>query len=482
MADTDYIPLTPDVQQLLTTEQAWHYSIVPRQAVNGMLELYVDEKRLVPSLADELEMLLGKTIRLEKAETAVILKTLNKYYLRNRTENSGSKQATVYKAKQGDDFLQTLIAEARTLGSSDIHIEAYEEKSRVRIRIDGMLVERYAISKTDYPALINKIKIKANLDIAEKRLPQDGRIFFNAEGMRFDIRVSVLPTLHGEKVVLRILSNDATNIDIATLGFSERELRDYLESIKKKHGILLISGPTGSGKTTTLYATLKILNKESTNVLTIEDPIEYTLDGINQVQLKESIGLTFASTLRTFLRQDPNVIMLGEIRDSETAQMAIRMAMTGHLVLSTIHTNSAWGTISRLADMGVPPFLIASTLNMTVAQRLVRLLCPHCKTAEPFDAALLPPLYKPERMPDLHYVKNGCEQCYYTGYKGRKAVYEVIPVDHELAEKIKQNEHDVAAALKQRNIGTLAGSAFRLLESGETTIEEIYALLLSSYA
>lgn len=479
----DHIPLSIDLQQLLTTEQAWHYGIVPKEAVNGQLDLFVDESRCTPGLQDELEMLLGKMIRLEKQPASVIQKTLSKYYLKNNaaTKRETGVQQLAFSVKQGDDFLQTLISEARSLNSSDIHIESYEDKCRVRIRIDGMLVERYAIGKNDYPALINKIKIRANLDISEKRLPQDGRIFFQAEGMKFDIRVSVLPTLHGEKVVLRLLSNDATNIDIRTLGFSEHELNDYLEGIKKPHGILLISGPTGSGKTTTLYATLKILNKETTNILTIEDPIEYTLEGINQVQLKESIGLTFASALRTFLRQDPDIIMLGEIRDGETAQMAIRAALTGHLVLSTIHTNSAWGTISRLADMGVPPFLLASTLNTSVAQRLVRLLCPHCKREEPFDAQLLPRNFKAPRQPETHFTAKGCEQCFYTGYRGRKAVYEVIPIDFELGERIKVNDHNVGGLLRERNIGTLAGNAFRLFEAGETSIEEIYSLLFTNY-
>lgn len=478
---SDHIPLAIDLQQQLTTDQAWHYGVVPKLAHNGTLELYVDETVWKKGMEEELEILLGKQIVLEKTSADIVRKTLSKYYLRNgRNAPSGKVQSL--SAKQGDDFLPSLISEAKQLGSSDIHIECYEDRSRVRIRIDGLLVERYTISKADYPALINKIKIRANLDIAEKRLPQDGRIFFQSEGMKFDIRVSVLPTLHGEKVVLRLLSNDATNIDIRTLGFTERQLADYLEGVKKPHGILLISGPTGSGKTTSLYATLKLLNKETTNILTIEDPIEYTLEGINQVQLKESIGLTFSSTLRTFLRQDPDIIMLGEIRDAETAQMAIRAALTGHLVLSTIHTNSAWGTISRLADMGVPPFLVAGTLNTSVAQRLLRMLCPHCKQEKDFDVSLFPRTYKAARILPTHHVPVGCPECFYTGYRGRKAIYEVLPIDHELAECIKNNHAQVGALLKERGITTLAENAFRLFEQGETSIEEIYSILFNSYA
>jgi general secretion pathway protein E/type IV pilus assembly protein PilB len=478
---SDHIPLAIDLQQQLTTDQAWHYGVIPKLVHNGTLELFVDETLCRNGLEEELEILLGKQIVLEKTSSDIIRKTLSKYYLRNG-RNSSSGKVQSLSAKQGDDFLPSLISEAKQLGSSDIHIECYEDRSRVRIRIDGLLVERYTISKADYPALINKIKIRANLDIAEKRLPQDGRIFFQAEGMKFDIRVSVLPTLHGEKIVLRLLSNDATNIDIRTLGFTERQLTDYLEGIKKPHGILLISGPTGSGKTTSLYATLKLLNKETTNILTIEDPIEYTLEGINQVQLKESIGLTFSSTLRTFLRQDPDIIMLGEIRDAETAQMAIRAALTGHLVLSTIHTNSAWGTISRLADMGVPPFLIAGTLNTSVAQRLLRVLCPHCKQEKDFDVSLFPRAYKAARILDKHTVAIGCPECFYTGYRGRKAIYEVVPIDHELAEHIKTNDAQVGNMLRERGITTLAENAFRLFEEGQTSIEEIYSILFNSYA
>lgn len=475
--------LTPELLQLLTTEQAWHYGVVPQAAHNGTLELLADESRLQAGLADELELLLGKRIVLIPTDSAIVRETLSRYYLRNASVHGSTRNATTQlTVGRADDFLPALISEARQLGSSDIHLEVYEERCRVRIRIDGLLVERYTIGRNDYLPLINKIKIRANLDIAEKRLPQDGRIFFQQESMRFDIRVSVLPTLHGEKVVLRLLSNDATSIDIRTLGFTERQLQDYLEGVQQPHGILLISGPTGSGKTTTLYATLKQLNKTTTNILTVEDPIEYTLEGINQVQLKESIGLTFASALRTFLRQDPDIIMLGEIRDGETAQMAIRAALTGHLVLSTIHTNSAWGTVSRLADMGLPPFLIAGTLNTSVAQRLVRLLCVHCNSTEAFDTKLYPRNYRAPRVVTEHHRPTGCAACHFTGYRGRKAIYEVLPIDHELATRIKQNVSEVGDLLRDRNITTLADNAFRLFENGETSIEEIYSILFNSYA
>lgn len=474
MKETEEMTIATELLHELTTEQAWYYRVFPFAELNGTLQLYSDEDP--DGLQDELEILLGRQVVLELQPAAVLSRLLNQYYLRDNaitgTENLSHEPSS-------DDFLQKLISEARKLKSSDIHIETYEEKCRVRIRIDGMLIERYLLSRLEYPAIINRIKILANLDIAEKRLPQDGRITFKNGAEQFDIRVSVLPTLHGEKVVLRLLNNDATNIDLFKLGLSEVDLCNYLEGVKRPNGIVLISGPTGSGKTTTLYATLKLLNKNTRNILTIEDPIEYTLEGINQVQLKESIGLSFASALRTFLRQDPDVIMVGEIRDPETANMAMRAALTGHLVLSTIHTNSAWGTISRLIDMGIPAFLVANTLNTSVAQRLVRLLCPHCKTASPMKETLYPQSFKPYYPVDEQYVANGCDQCYFTGYKSRKAVYEVIPLDRELSALVKAGDMNVDEVLKEKGIGTLSANAFDLFAAGETSIEEIYPLLLN---
>jgi type IV pilus assembly protein PilB len=289
----------------------------------------------------------------------------------------------------------------------------------------------------------------------------------------------VLPTLHGEKIVMRLLNQDATNINIETLGFAPSDLESYLDSTKRKQGLILISGPTGSGKTTTLYATLKLLNKTTRNILTIEDPVEYTLEGVNQAQLKENIGFNFGSALKTFLRQDPDIIMVGEIRDQDTANMAIRLSLTGHLVLSTIHTNSAWGTVARLIDMGVPPFLLAGTLSVSVAQRLVRLLCPHCKQKMPFNATDYPKGFNPPTEVDFHFISTGCEQCFYTGYKGRKAVYEVIPIDHEMAECIKNAIFDVSDKLKERKIKTLSDNTFQLFSEGKTSLDEIYSLLIN---
>lgn len=460
----------------LTKEQAWHYRILPKGKANGNLQVYCEQGADEYALSSELEILLGKEVELEALPALQIARLLSTYYIKQSAEASGASRLL---ANNADDFLMNLIGEAKNLKSSDIHIESYEAKCRVRIRIDGMMVERYLLDRADYPALINKIKILANLDIAEKRLPQDGRIDYKFNDQQFDIRASVLPTLHGEKVVLRLLNNDATEIDLNTLGFSKTDLENYLQGAKRPNGILLISGPTGSGKTTTLYATLKLLNKEIRNILTIEDPIEYTLEGVNQVQLKESIGLTFSAALRTFLRQDPDVIMVGEIRDVDTANMAIRAALTGHLVLSTIHTNSAWGTVSRLIDMGIPPFLVASTLNTTVAQRLIRQLCPHCKERQTFDTNGYPKQFKPFSVVQHHYVAKGCEQCFYTGYKGRKAVYEVIPIDQSLAFEIKNGNMYIQDLLKEKGIQSLAENAFNLFSDGLTSIEEIYPLLFN---
>lgn len=471
----EYIELSPELMTVLTSDQAWHYHIIPKEKSGNTLHFFSNEKRNAQDISAELELLLNSEVLLHPVAEELIVPSLGRYY--RKTAHSG-KDVHI-SINQADDFVQKLVQEAKELGSSDIHIEIYDERARIRIRIDGMLVERYKLDKLEYPALINKIKIRSNLDIAEKRLPQDGRIFFEHKGKKFDIRVSVLPTLHGEKVVMRLLSNDATHIQLDRLGFSDIEMAHYLEGMKKPNGIMLISGPTGSGKTTTLYATLKILNEERRNILTIEDPIEYTLEGINQVQLKESIGLSFASALRTFLRQDPDVIMLGEIRDGETAQMAIRAALTGHLVLSTIHTNSAWGTISRLLDMGVPAFLLANTLNTSVAQRLVRKLCPHCKREIQLTKEMLPPGFRLSAPLTKVYSPVGCEECHYTGYKGRQALYEVIPMDYELAEFIKTGKMDIDEALHQRGIKKLSQLSFDLLNQGITSIEEAYPLLIN---
>ncbi len=448
--------------------------MVPKERA-GQDVIFLSASPTPDVLRIELEVVLGLNVCLQETNADTVERALGRHY--RRTGNDGKR--IDLGARAAEHVLQDLVHEARELGSSDVHIEVYADHARVRIRLDGLLVERYRYARTDHPALVNRVKVQAGMDISEKRLPQDGRMVLDHSGSRTDIRVSVLPTLHGEKVVLRLLGQDAGHLRLDALGMDERQLEDYTSGIRRPHGLVLISGPTGSGKTTTLYATLKQLNEARRNIVTVEDPIEYTLEGINQVQLRETIGLTFAQALRTFLRQDPDVIMLGEIRDAETAQMAVRAALTGHLVLSTIHTNSAWGTVSRLMDMGLPPFLLAATVNTSVAQRLVRLLCTHCAREEAWDPRLARQLRSP--LPFVtHRVPVGCAQCHYTGYKGRYAVYEVVAMDLELQELLRQGTTDAATVLHAKGIRTLAQSAGELLAAGRTSLEEVHPMIAAN--
>lgn len=458
------------IQQLVTPEQAFHYRIIPFALQQGVTVLKTDHPEL-HQLQMELTILWNTPIEIVFDNTENIKRYLSTNYRQTQSESITEMHYTT-------DFLEKIVINAKEIGSSDIHFEPYEKNARVRFRLDGKLKEQFNIAIDEYPILINKIKIRAQLDISEKRLPQDGRITIQTNTEDFDIRVSILPTLHGEKVVLRILSKDTSHIDINALGFTENELTLYQENIRKPNGIILISGPTGSGKTTTLYATLKKLNLPNTNILTVEDPIEYTLEGINQVQLRENIGLDFAATLRTFLRQDPDIIMVGEIRDVNTANMAIRAALTGHLVLSTIHTNSAWATVSRLIDMGIPPFLIASTLNISVAQRLIRKLCDCCKVEDVIDNNLFPIGFKVPTTLTKHHRAVGCDRCYHTGYSGRKAIYELLPIDVILSEKIKNNQLSIDSYLDENKINTLKSNAIQLIQEGTTSVEEVFSLLL----
>lgn len=471
MEYTEAPELSTELKQALTTAQAWYFQIIPAGIEKNVIQFYSSEKNEFDSVSSELEVMLGREVRLSIVPEEWLLERLTRYY-----PNANQTHVTELLNTKSQDLLSLMLEEAARIKSSDIHLEAFEERCRVRFRIDGKLVERYIVPSAEYPALINKIKIKSHLDISEKRLPQDGRIIYDQGGYKFDIRVSILPTLHGEKVVLRLLNRDATQIQLDRLGFTREQLNDYIEGVKNPNGVVLISGPTGSGKTTTLYATLKLLNRNETNILTIEDPIEYTLEGINQVQLKESIGLTFANALRTFLRQDPDIIMVGEIRDTETAQMAIRAALTGHLVLSTVHTNSAWGTITRLIDMGIPPYLIASTLKLSAAQRLVRILCPKCKKEEIFSSAEFPKAFAAPFIPAKHFVAVGCHECYFTGYHGRRAIYEIITVDENLQEQIRTNQLDASTYFSETRIETISHQAFKLFTDGETSLIEVYSL------
>ena len=462
--------IATELVQLISSEQAYQYRIIP-VAKNKNQWIFKTDIEPINEVRQELAIVLGQQIVLEKENTEILQKYLETNY-RKRALNQGQKSLNY-----SEDFLLNIIYEAKEIGSSDIHFEIFEKQARVRLRIDGKLMERYVISLEAYPKIINRIKIMASLDISEKRLPQDGRIHLTTETEDFDIRVSSLPTLYGEKLVLRILSKSNFYVSLDNLGFTKQELKTYKKAVQKPNGIVLISGPTGSGKTTTLYATLQLLNHASTNILTIEDPIEYTLEGVNQVQLKQNIGLDFASTLRTFLRQDPDIIMVGEIRDVATANMAIRASLTGHLVLSTIHTNSAWATVSRLIDMGIPSFLIASTLNVSVAQRLVRKLCNNCKRLQT-DLKIKADRILALKEIDTHFEAVGCPSCYQTGYQGRKAVYEIIPITEELVNNIKDKKLEINHYLKVHNIATLKTNMIQLVKEGVTSIEEVTPFLI----
>ncbi len=387
------------------------------------------------------------------------------------TLETAAEQAPVVK------LVNVILMDAIRKQASDIHLEPYEKTMRVRFRIDGVLYEVMRPPIHFKSALISRIKIMARLDIAERRLPQDGRIRLNAKGREMDFRVSVLPTLFGEKVVLRLLDKAGLQLDMTKLGFEEIQYKNFREAIYLPFGMVLVTGPTGSGKTTTLYSALSDLNKISQNISTAEDPIEYNLAGINQVQVHEAIGLTFAAALRSFLRQDPDIIMVGEIRDFETAEISVKAALTGHLVLSTLHTNDAPSTINRLLNMGVEAFLVASAVNLVIAQRLVRRICSECKVVEhvPPETLLDLGILDEELGTFICYHGKGCSACNDTGYRGRVALYEVMPMHDQIRELVLMGAS--AAEIKKESIRlgmtTLRRSGINKLKQGITSVEEV---------
>ncbi len=372
-------------------------------------------------------------------------------------------------------LINVLIAEAVKVKASDVHIEPYEKTLSVRLRIDGVLREILSLPAKMTPVLTSRVKVMARLDIAEKRIPQDGRISIALGGKSVDVRVSTLPARFGERVVMRILDQGEARLDLDGLGMPEELLSRFKQSLKRPNGIILVTGPTGSGKTTTLYGALSVLNDPSCNILTVEDPVEYAIEGIGQTQINPKVGMTFATGLRAILRQDPDIVMVGEIRDVETAEIAVQAALTGHLVLSTIHTNSAAGAITRLRDMGVEPFLLSSTLAAVLAQRLVRRLCPTCKTPYTADEATRKLIGVPnDGDPVTLYSAKGCGRCSQTGYEGRVGVYELIVMD----ETMKRLTHDDASENQLsdyafKNFDTLAQSGFKHAIAGVTSIEEV---------
>ena len=372
-------------------------------------------------------------------------------------------------------LINALFTEAIRENASDIHIEPYENRLRIRFRVDGALKEVLQPERKLAPPIVSRIKVMAKLDIAEKRLPQDGRISLKLGGRAVDVRVSTIPSGTGEKVVMRLLDKQAERLDLVELGMP-RVLRGRVEeAIQRPHGILLVTGPTGSGKTTSLYAMLGRLNDQQRNIMTVEDPIEYFLDGINQTQVNSKIGMTFANGLRSILRQDPDVIMVGEIRDLETAQIAVQASLTGHLVFSTLHTNTAVGAITRLRDMGVEPFLLATSLIGVMAQRLVRLLCTHCREAYEADDAERAVLgIGADAVPVTLYRAHGCARCGNSGYRGRSGIYEYIPVDHHMQSLIHSGagEHELLAHARTY-VESIQTAASRLVIEGRTSLDEV---------
>lgn len=373
--------------------------------------------------------------------------------------------------RQVDELIRAAVASR----ASDIHFEPGEEQLNCRFRLDGMLVHRQGIERSLVPEVISRLKIMAGLDIAERRRPQDGRIRFPYEDRLIDIRVSVIPTEFGEKAVLRLLDKAQLRLDLSGLGFTLDQLALFVDRTSVANGIVLVTGPTGSGKTTTLYATLTRLKTPQVNVSTVEDPIEYHLPGINQTQVKPEIGLTFAAMLRALLRQDPNIIMVGEIRDSETLEIALRASMTGHLVLSTIHTNSAVATISRLVDMGADPSILSSALRLIVAQRLVRLNCNNCKRPLTSEKELLLAQKTGYQLAGEETESAGCDKCNQTGFAGRRALYELLPVNGQVRDLIqsKRSESELVAYMKACGLPTLFDAGSALVRAGKTTLTEV---------
>ncbi len=369
-------------------------------------------------------------------------------------------------------LVNSLFFQAIKKGASDIHIEIHERKGEVRFRIDGALKKHLDLDKSVINLVINRIKVISNLDISEKRIPQDGRTQVSISGKTLDVRVSVLPTYYGERVVMRILMQSESIPTLEELGFSKELTQQFYKLLNHSHGMILVTGPTGSGKSTTLHSFLQHIASPDKNIITVEDPVEYNADHVNQIQVNEKVGLTFAAGLRSILRQDPDVVMVGEIRDKETAQIAIQAALTGHLLLSTLHTNDATSSLTRLMDMGVESYLISSTLIGVLAQRLVRKLCPHCKAPTMLDKSIIEELELDERR--VYYKAIGCKHCDFTGYSGRQAVGELFVMSPEVKELMKQglNDHEIRVIMKKQGMKTIADRLKDMLIEGITSYEE----------
>lgn len=490
-----------DLDKLVPENFARQYWLIPlSRNLNSLTVAFADPLDVI--MMDNLKKMTGCEINPIVASKSDIIQGMDKFYgeknlLQEAVSESYEAETGVIEIEQPLEeeslSLDTLIAKAEEAPvvklvdlflrqaikdrASDIHIEPLEETISVRYRIDGVLYEVPPPARHLFLAIISRIKILAKLDIAEKRLPQDGAFVVKVENKIIDLRVSTIPTVHGEKVVLRILDKSQVPLDLAQLGFEPKDLENYRKAIKSPWGLIFLTGPTGCGKSTTLYATLNEIKTPHKNLLSIEDPVEYRLDGINQVQVKPDIGLTFANGLRAFLRQDPNIIMVGEVRDLETAQICVRAALTGHLVLSSLHTNDAPTAIGRLVDIGVSPYLITPSLLLVGAQRLVRKLCPECKEAyEPTSEVLA----KVKLTADLLYRPRGCDYCNQTGHRGRSAIFEIMVMNERLREAIARGAsyQQLREAARETGMKTLYENGLKKVEQGITSLEEALSVVM----
>ena len=494
---------------LLPTSFILENRIIPFAVENGVLNIalsepetfaiissvsVITEHELVAKIINISEMgsLLSKIVEKNNsdADNQLIDDKMMEHSLSSKKHTSKAAKKEIKKdsdSSQTIDFVDQMLKAAVQQGVSDVHIEPYKKYSRVRFRMDGVLHDQPKFNKlltANYAAVVTRVKIMSTLDIAERRLPQDGAVSVEVDGKGVDLRVSILPTKFGERVVMRILDRSAISLSIETLGFLESDEKAFKSAIDSPQGMVLVTGPTGSGKSTTLYSALGRVNRNDVNILTAEDPVEYEVAGVGQVQIKDDIGLTFSAALRSFLRQDPEIILVGEIRDKETADIAIKSALTGHLVLSTLHTNDAVSTITRLINMGVPSYLIASSLTLVVAQRLARKICQHCKVIDDKqpEAKLISVGFTAEESSIAHLYRGaGCQECNHTGYKGRQGIYEVLQVDEEMRQGIL-NELTTAELLKlakkQGKFSTMQEIGKGMLIQGTITMEEYQRVLV----
>ena len=488
--------LDPGLAQFLPENIARRHKMVPVKKKGNKLQVAMTDPSDVVALDDaemasdlEIEPLIGTSKEIEEALDTIYdqeqieevgISTPSEFENISRLEEEDIDEEELEEIVEEAPVIEMankIIAEAFAEGASDIHIEPLDDMVRVRNRVDGVLKEDLSLPKSIQAALISRLKIMADLDITERRVPQDGKVKMEMGEEVLDLRVSTLPMVNGEKVVVRLLTKDSSLLTLDNLGFTRRNL-DLLRSlISRPYGILLATGPTGSGKTTTLFASLNELNDSNRNIVTIEDPVEYQIRGVNQVQANPNVGRGFATTLRSVLRQDPDIIMVGEIRDEETAEIAVRAALTGHLVLSTLHTNDAPSTVTRLIDMGIPPYLVAGSVIGVVAQRLVRRLCRSCRQEDTLTEKEKSFLgdYEPEQV----YKSQGCPQCNQTGYKGRIAVQEVMEVDGEISQLIieEKSQDEIKEASREKGMLTLKEDGLNKFEQGITDVSELRRMM-----